>query len=88
MPLLQDTHCISKYLKTYFHVLSSTLLSLYLFSMLTCHSFFILNFEEFINKVCFSHTFINITINFINAVHKIFSFSYKSDFLKLVQTNS
>jgi len=86
--LLQDTHCISKYLKTYFRLLSSTILSIYLFSMFNCHSLFILNIREFISKVCFFYIFINITVNFINAIHKIFSFSQRSNFLKVVQNYS
>lgn len=76
---LQGTCCVSKYLNTSLHLLSASILFLYLFSTFTWHSFFILNIGELIKKLSFFYMLKDIIINFINAIYKIFSFLPRSE---------
>lgn len=76
---LQGTHFIFRHLNISLHLLSALVLSLYLFSTFTWHSLFILNIGRCRSKVYF-YALKDIIVKFINAIHKIFSFSARSNF--------
>lgn len=85
---LQGSCCVSKYLNTSLHLLFTLILSLYLFSAVTCHSFFKKNIRELIKKVSFFCLLKDIIANFINIICKIFSFLARSEFFYLIQKYS